>query len=56
MTPEEEIEYLRAISDAAIVFVHHIQAEHHGQCRPYLLKKARKNLIEEVEAYEESMQ
>ena len=49
---EECEEHLQAVTDAAIVYVHNLLAEHHGQGKPHHLKNARKNLIEEVEAYE----
>lgn len=49
---EDATEQMQGVTEAATTYVHHLIAEHHGQGRPHLLKAARKNLIEEVEAYE----
>ena len=47
-----EVERLQAVVDAAILFCHHDIAGHHGP-NEYHRKKSRKNLFDEVAAFEE---
>jgi len=50
-----EIERIQAVVDAAVLFCHHDMAAHHGT-NEYHRKKSRKNLFDEVAAYEEHEQ
>ena len=47
-----QIDQLQAVVDAACLFCHHDIAAHHGP-NEYHRKKSRKNLFDEVAAYEE---
>ena len=49
---KREIDELQAVVDAALLFCHHDIAAHHGP-NEYNRKKSRKNLFDEVAAYEE---